>query len=235
MIFLSVIPVILIIMVSALIVKVASVALNLTGLDRKRSIFQALSAFTGTGFTTRDAELIVNNDVRRVIIMVLMVLGNAGLISIMSTLLFSFMRGGMNMTPVLLNIAVILVVVIILIGLSRKETWMRKLTKKIQDKLVVSATFKRRPVEEIMRLAEGYGIAEVNLAGECEEVGKSLNDSSFRNKDILIIAIERGSKVIPAPGGQDKLFAEDTLICYGKMENIKAISTVMKKEKDTVV
>ena len=230
--FLSVIPVILIIVISALIVKVASVALNLTGLDRKRSTFQALSAFTGTGFTTRDAEFIVNNDVRRRIIMILMVLGNAGLISIISTLLFSFMKGGMNATPVLINVVVILVVIMLLVGLSRQDALMRRFTKKIQEKLVESSTFTRRPVEEIMRLAEGYGIAEVNLRDDCEEVGKSLNDSTFRAKDILIIAIERGSKVIPAPGAQDRIFDGDTLICYGKMDNIKKIGTSSKKDKE---
>jgi hypothetical protein len=223
--FLLVLPVVVIIVVSALIVKVAAVALNLTGLDRKRAMFQALSAFTGTGFTTRDSELIVNNDVRRRIIMILMVLGNAGLISIISTLLFSFLKGGLNAKPVLVNLSVILFVIAFIVGVSRHEGLMRRFTKKIQEKLVVSSTFTRRPVEEVLRLAEGYGIAEVNLGDDCEEIGKSLNDSSFRVRDILVIAIERGAKVIPTPGAHDRILANDTLICYGKMDNLRKIGT----------
>ena len=85
-----VVPVILIIVISAFIVKIAAVALNLTGLDEKRSFFQALSAFSGTGFTTRDSELVVSHDIRRRIIMFLMILGNAGLITVITTLMLSF-------------------------------------------------------------------------------------------------------------------------------------------------
>jgi hypothetical protein len=227
---LFVIPVVFIIILSALIVKIAAVALNLTGLDNKRSFFQALSAFTGTGFTTRDSELIVANDIRRRIIMMLMVLGNAGLISVISTLMLSFMKGGMDLTPIIINIGVILLVILILVMVSRNEGLTRRITKKIQQKLVVSPTFTKRPVEEIMRLAEGYGIAEVTLKEDCEDVGKTLYDSSFRQKDILVIAIERGASVMPTPRASDELLINDTLICYGKMENIKQIGKGSRAE-----
>ena len=224
-----VIPVIVIIIISVFIVKIASVALNLTGLDRKRSFFQAMSAFTGTGFTTRDSELIVNNDIRRGIIMVLMILGNAGLISVISTLMLSFIKADMNLTPILINIGMILLSILLIIRISMNQNIIRKLTKKIQDKLIKSSTFAKRPVEEVLRLAAGYGVAEVTLGESSEEIGKTLFDSSFRQQDILIMAIERGSTVIPAPNAQDKLLLDDTLICYGKLDNINKISAPAKK------
>ena len=37
------------------------VALEATGMERIKARFQALSAITGTGFTTREAESIVNH------------------------------------------------------------------------------------------------------------------------------------------------------------------------------
>ena len=45
-----------IITASIIVVEIATVALRLTGLGRKQARFQALSAFTGTGFTTTEAE-----------------------------------------------------------------------------------------------------------------------------------------------------------------------------------
>ena len=224
--FLFVVPVIVIIVISAFIVKIASVALNLTGLDEKRSFFQALSAFTGTGFTTRDSEMVVNNDVRRKIIMVLMILGNAGLISVITTLMLSFLMGGL--APILINISIILLAILLLIGVSLNKAITRKLTKKIQEKLIKSPTFTKRPVEEILRLAEGYGIAEVTLREDSVDIGKALFESSFRQKDILILAIERGTGVIPAPHASDRLLLNDMLICYGKLENI---AMIIKKVK----
>ena len=47
----------------------------MTGMDRKRAVFQALSAFSGTGFTTKEAEFVVNHPVRRRVIIWLMILG----------------------------------------------------------------------------------------------------------------------------------------------------------------
>ncbi len=216
-----VIPVILIIVVSAFIVKIAAVALNLTGLDEKKAFFQAVSAFTGTGFTTKDAELVVGDDIRRKIIVFLMIMGSAGFISVITTLMLSFLKGGV--TPVLINISLILLAILLIIRISFNKAITRKLTKKIQERLMKSPTFTKRPVEEILRLAEGYGVAEVTMTEHCVDIGKTLGRSSFRQRDILILAIERGTGVVAAPGASDRIEINDTLICYGKLGNIAEI------------
>jgi len=226
--FIFVIPLIVIIIISAFIVKISAVALNLTGLSEKQAFFQALSAFTGTGFTTRDSELVVHNEIRRKIIMFLMIMGNAGLVSVITTLILSFSRGGIH--PFFINITLILFAILILIKISGNKEFARRLTKKIQARLARSATFTKRPVEEVLRLAEGYGVAEVTLSEECAEIGKTLFESSFRQQDILILAIERGRDVIPAPHASDRLLVNDTIVCYGKLSNIENITTKSKKE-----
>jgi len=48
-----------------LILWAGSVSLEATGMERDRARFQALSALTGTGFTTQEAESIVNHPKRR--------------------------------------------------------------------------------------------------------------------------------------------------------------------------
>lgn len=67
--------------------RIATVALMFTGLSKDAARFQSRSAFTGAGFTTSESELIVQHPVRRRIIMVLMFLGNAGLITVIATLM----------------------------------------------------------------------------------------------------------------------------------------------------
>lgn len=61
--------------ISIMLVRIASVALRLTGLDETTAKFQALSAVSGTGFTTKESEAIVNYPVRRKIITLLMIIG----------------------------------------------------------------------------------------------------------------------------------------------------------------
>ena len=48
------IPTFIVIIVSVLIVRAGAIALRMTGLDEKTASFQALSAFTRAGFTTRE-------------------------------------------------------------------------------------------------------------------------------------------------------------------------------------
>jgi len=79
------VPTLLVVFVSFLIVRAAAIALMMTGMDRKRAVFQALSAFSGTGFTTKEAEFVVNNPVRRRIVSWLMILGNAGIVTVIIT------------------------------------------------------------------------------------------------------------------------------------------------------
>ena len=74
----GVITVILILVFSILITRVASIALTHTGLSRESSKFQARSAFTGVGFTTNESEKVVNHPVRRRILLLLMIPGKSG-------------------------------------------------------------------------------------------------------------------------------------------------------------
>ena len=71
--------------ISFIIVRVGAIAFQLTGLEWSLAKFQSLSCFTGTGFTTKEAELITGNPQRRRIASVLMVLGNAGLVILVAT------------------------------------------------------------------------------------------------------------------------------------------------------
>ena len=74
---------------SLILTRVATVALTMTGLSEEVAKFQARSAFTGTGFTTKEAENVVNHPVRRKIIGMLMIIRSAGLVTIILSLILS--------------------------------------------------------------------------------------------------------------------------------------------------
>ena len=79
-----------IVSLSALITRIAAIALAHTGLSTEVARFQARSAYTGTGITTSETEKIMNFPVRRKIIYSLMLIGNAGIVTTMSTLILTF-------------------------------------------------------------------------------------------------------------------------------------------------
>lgn len=222
--FIHVIPVILVIAISIFVVKIATIAFKMTGLDEKTAYFQALSAFTGTGFTTRASELVLENEVRRKITIVLMILGNAGLITVITTIVISF--GKTKPGPMFLNVGIVLLVFFLLFKLLGHKGVKKFLNDKIESRLEKSPPFQKRPIEEIIRVAKNYGIAEVTIKEDCQDIGKTLSESNFRENDILILAIERENTVIPAPKATDRILEDDTLVCYGKLSSIEKIMRV---------
>ena len=73
-----------------LITRIATVALTYTGMYRESARFQARSTFTGTGFTTSESEKIATHPVRRRIMLLLMLFGNAGVATVLTSLIVTF-------------------------------------------------------------------------------------------------------------------------------------------------
>src|SRR4030043_906617 len=89
-----------------LILWLGSIALEATGMERAKARFQALSALTGTGFTTREAESIVNHPRRRRIATWLIFLGSVGIITFILVMIL-YLRAGLNApSPVLIVIII---------------------------------------------------------------------------------------------------------------------------------
>src|SRR5204862_7988845 len=86
----ALISVLIIVLLSVLVTRVATVALSLTGMSRESARFQARSALTGVGFTTTEAEDVVNHPVRRRLVGGLMLLGSAGLVTADASPILSF-------------------------------------------------------------------------------------------------------------------------------------------------
>ena len=86
----AVMPIIIIVVIFFFIIRVATIILKLTGMDEGTARFQAISAFTGTGFTTTAAETILEDRVRKKTVVILMVLGKVGIVSVIAGLFLSF-------------------------------------------------------------------------------------------------------------------------------------------------
>src|SRR4030042_6411101 len=87
-----------------------SIALEATGMERRKARFQAMSALTGTGFTTREAEDIVGHPKRRLVAGWLMFLGSVGIILFLLIILVIIVVGvkpARPTSPVLIGILAI--------------------------------------------------------------------------------------------------------------------------------
>ena len=213
-----------------LIWEIASVALSITGLAHDKARFQALSALTGTGFTTRDSELIISHRQRRAIVMALMIFGNIGIILILSNIIVS-----KTTVYLFLKLGILSALLFLLYKIASHKGLMSKLKGKIEARLLKTSVFEKRAIGEILNLAQGYGVVELNLKENFPYIGHTLAESPLREKDILVLAINRDGITIPAPKGQRKMQVGDTLFCYGKLAGMKELISRQKLKKGAKV
>ena len=153
-------PTLLVIFVSFLTVRAGAIALMMTGLDEKRARFQALSAFSGTGFTTKEAESVINHPKRRKIITWLMIFGNAGIVTVIVTGTSSLVTSKGFQLPI--NVVILLVGIYVIYRIVSHRGFIRTWESFIEDKFVKSRTFEEEITENLLHLVEGYGLVSVD-------------------------------------------------------------------------
>lgn len=224
----SIVILLLVVFFSALIVKVGAISLRMTGIDRETAGFQALSAFSGTGFTTSEAENIVNHPGRRRVIKALMILGNAGIITALAMLFLSMQ--GATVTNVLAKFGAVGLLLLILVSLPLSKGLDNLLENFIMKRLSKSTHFSMGAFSQLMRFARGYGIAELIISEGDPLVGKTLAESGLSSNDILVLAIRRGHGMIPTPKAGDTIKPDDKLVCFGPLNNIASVVEPKKEE-----
>lgn len=212
----------IIIIISYCIVRSGAIALEMTGISIPSARFQALSAFTGTGFTTQESERIVNHPVRRKIVSFLMILGNAGIVSIIGTFIFSFGETG-SFNP-LLTLIIIIVALVGLYKVAVHRTVDTKLSETIRQNLRTRLHIEKVLIEEIIHQPEGYGVASVIIAKDSKIAQLTLEDLGLKDNKLIVLSIERDESTIPQPVSKTQIKEDDRLICFGKLDLIRQLA-----------
>jgi hypothetical protein len=214
------VPALLAILISFLFVRAAAIALMMTGLAKDRARFQALSAFSGTGFTTKEAELVVNHPIRRRIIRWLMIMGNAGIVTVIVTATSSFTTSTGFQVP--LNLIILIVGVLLIYRLAKYRGFTRRWEQFIEKKLMQSPAFEESATEDLLHFLEGYGLVKKIIHHNSSLAESSLADSHLNEKGILVLGIERGKSWIPTPPAREILAVGDSLVVYGPLDVLRS-------------
>ncbi|MDF2153486.1 TrkA C-terminal domain-containing protein [Vibrio sp. CAU 1672] len=78
-------------------------------------------------------------------------------------------------------------------------------------------------VRQRLTVSRGYGVGEIYIPEGSNFVGKTIDETQLSEKDINVLTLYRGSKVIPNPRKERLLEAEDKLLCFGRMESMRAM------------
>jgi len=223
--------VIVIIFLSLLVTKIATTALTNTGLSRYSAKFQARSAFTGVGFTTPESEQITRHPVRRKIISSLMLLGNAGIVTVMVSLMLTFIDQNERGLPWYYNLLILVGSIILLaVFASNKkiDAWLAVIIDKLLGRFT---SLKFKDYGSLYKLPDDYHIVELQVRKGDWVEERMLSDCDLGSEGVTVLGIDRSDGTyLGAPNSETVILPNDTLILYGREEAIKKLD-VRKKGK----
>ncbi len=76
-------------------------------------------------------------------------------------------------------------------------------------------------VRQRLTVSKGYGVADIVIPDGSDLIGKTIDTSGLRDRDIVILNLHRGTSVISNPKGSRSLEADDKLLCYGKLDAMR--------------
>ena len=205
-----------ILFLSMTVVRIATIMLRLTGLSHDIAQFQARSAFTTTGFTAQESEIIMSHPMRRRIIQNLMVMGNVGFVSFISSLLLTLLseNDSLNVGWRLSIIAGGSLVLLVLTRMPFFDTiigWFVRAAFRNDNRLY------RKDYDSLLFLAKDFEIVKVRVRPESWLADRALKDLALADEGILVIGINRAdSYFIGSPRGDSVLFAGDHVTLYGR-------------------
>lgn len=204
--------------ISFVVVRIGAAALELTGLSWEKAKFQALSAFTNSGFTTSESEAITASPIRRRIVTILIVLGNAGLVAVVG----GFAGSVMQPQPFrfFLNIGIMFAGLAALLWIARRPRFTEGLRNSARAWLQKRYTLSEHAPEDLLHLGRGCRLTSFKIDSDSPVISHTLSELSLRQNTVQVLVIERGAQSILVPGGKDTIRAGDELVVFGKTESI---------------
>ncbi|MFO7803799.1 MAG: TrkA C-terminal domain-containing protein [Desulfovermiculus sp.] len=219
----SIVSLLVVIFLSILITRIATIALTHTGLTRESAKFQARSAFSGAGFTTSESELVVNHPVRRKIVMFLILIGNAGIVAAVSTLMLGFVHQG-DEANMILRVVLLIGGIALLWGFASSHFVDRWLFRIIDSMLKRFTKLNITDYASLLHLTGEYRLAEMKIRQDDWLNERRLRDSRLRNEGINVLGIRRpDGTYIGNPVGDTMLQRGDALVLYGRIEAIEEL------------
>jgi hypothetical protein len=220
----AVVTLVVIVTLGLLVTRVATVALTMTGMSLEQARFQARSAFTGTGFTTSEAEAVVGHPARRRIVMVLMLVSGAGAVSVIGTLILSF-AGVDSAAGGLERAAAIIGALVALLLLFRSGPVDRALRRVIERVLRRITDFDVRDYAALLHLRGQWRVAQLPVGEDDWIAANPLGDLRLPEEGVAVLGVERAEGTwIGAPSEDFQLQVGDVVVLYGRQTMLEDIA-----------
>ncbi|CAM3747617.1 RimK family alpha-L-glutamate ligase [Occultella aeris] len=104
----------------------------------------------------------------------------------------------------------------------------------IIDHIADQVAFPEIDVRQRLTVSTGYGVAELLVHTGADLVGRTIGDSGLEERDITVLTLHRGTSVIPNPRRSTELEAEDRLLCFGRLEEMRSMIPARRSRRRKV-
>jgi ribosomal protein S6--L-glutamate ligase len=101
----------------------------------------------------------------------------------------------------------------------------------IIDHVANQVAFPELDVRQRLTVSTGYGVAELLVREASDFVGKTIGDSGLRDRDITVLTLHRDADVIPNPRDSRVLEANDRLLCFGNLEQMRDMIPARRRRR----
>lgn len=95
------------------------------------------------------------------------------------------------------------------------------IARTIVDFVDNQVAFPELDVRQRLSVSRGYGVAELMVREDGSFVGQPLGEAGLDERDITVLTVQRGIQVIPNPRPSLVLEANDQLLCFGRLEQMR--------------
>jgi hypothetical protein len=199
------------------------------------AMFQSASAFFGVGYTTTEAEIVMNHPIRRRVVLHLIIAGNIGITSALATLIVTFVKIDSSDYS---NWFQFLIVISGVLGVAFIANF--KPIKKPVDAIIVRSLKSAglvKPVgyELLLKVQDGYSVSEVIIHPDHPWCEKTLKDSRPSDVGVVVLNVRHADGGFTgAPDKDFRVREGDELMIYGADKDVSRVARKMEFESADV-
>lgn len=220
---LAVVGIIVVVFAWRFLVLTAAQVFENAGLPPPAATFQARSALTGSGYTTGESEIVVNDPAAREAASMLFIIGFVGPVTILGLLGFGFLVP--TSTDLEERFAVLVGLIVLFLVLERVGINARILGRPAA--LMARVVFRAKS-GEIWVVVGDHAVASVRISPADRLADRPLGTAPFEHPNVTVLGVSRvednAPRYIPHPSPDEMIVAGDELILYGPLSSLTRLT-----------
>ena len=216
----AILTLMIVLTLSLVVTRAATIALTATGMSREAARFQARSAFSGAGFTTTESESVVRHPVRRRIIMWLMLAGSAGIVAVIASVVLAATQQDEDIAAIW-RVGLVCGSIILIWWASRTRWVDERITRLATVGLRRWTDLEVHDYASLLHVGGEYVVSELPVEADSWVAGRDLGSLSLRGEGIVLLGIERvDGSYLGVPTSDSRIDVGDVLVLYSRSESI---------------